>query len=162
MTRNRLTAGDVAAADARLALGLETSEQHGHCSTCDSLLLPAAVSVRIAQGDLDAAGGLYRHWNKLARATAVVSGWRWRVRHAANIWLPAATLDDALTSYAEAQAGFQAAGYDYEVARCLLQSAEIRINRRAPGDAEQAEADRAEARANLPALENQLILPHQR
>ena len=49
-------------------------------------------------------------------------------------------LDDALSSYADAQAGFQASGYDYEAARCLLQSAEICFSRRAPGDAERAEA----------------------
>ena len=139
MTRNRLIAGDVAAAERTLALGLETSDQHGHCSTCDLLLLPAAVSVRIVQGDLDAAGVFTR---QLEQAAARYGSGLWlaMARQARGEYLAACgDLDDALTSYAEAQAGFQAAGYDYEVARCLLQSAEIRLNRGAPGDAEQAE-----------------------
>jgi hypothetical protein len=55
MARNRLLAGDMTAADHTLSLGMAMSERHGHCSTCDSLLLPAAVSVRIAQDDLAAA-----------------------------------------------------------------------------------------------------------
>ena len=50
MARNRLTAGDVAAADHALSVGLEMSERHGHCSTCDSLLLPVAVSVLYCPG----------------------------------------------------------------------------------------------------------------
>ena len=145
MTRNRLIAGDLAAADRTLTFGLETSERHGHCSTCDSLLLPAAISVRIAQGDLDAAGAFYR---QLEQASSRYGSGLWvaMARQARGEYLAACgDLDDALTSYANALTGFQAAGYDYEVARCLLQSAEIRLNRRAPGDAEQAEVTRIEA-----------------
>ena len=152
MTRNRLTAGDVTAAERTLALGLETSDQHGHCSTCDLLLLPAAVSVRIAQGDLDAAGVFLR---QLEQAAARYGSGLWvaMARQARGEYRTACgDLDDALTSYADAQAGFQAAGYDYEVARCLLQSADIRLSRRAPGDAEPAAADRSEAEQILQRL----------
>ena len=145
MTRNRLMAGDVTAGERALALGLGTSEQHGHCSTCDSLLLPAAVSVRIAQGDLDAAGVFMR---QLEQASARYGSGLWRAmaRQARGEYLAACgSLSDALTSYAEAQAGFQAAGYDYEVARCLFQSAAIYLNRCSPGDAEQAEMAQTQA-----------------
>ena len=53
LTRNRLQAGDLPAAEEALSLGLATSARHGHCSTCDLLLLPAAVSVQIVARNLD-------------------------------------------------------------------------------------------------------------
>lgn len=75
MTHNRLLTGDTVAADHVLALGLTTSQQHGHCSTCDSLLLPAAVSVRIAQGNLPDAEVLYRQLEEAA------------ARYRSNTWM---------------------------------------------------------------------------
>jgi hypothetical protein len=54
MARNRLAAGDVEAAGHVLASGLAMSERHGHCTTCDALFLPVAVSVRVAEGDFAA------------------------------------------------------------------------------------------------------------
>jgi len=55
IAHNRLLAGDLPAAAQALALGQALTESHGHCPLCESLLLPVAVSVRIAQGDLAAA-----------------------------------------------------------------------------------------------------------
>ena len=152
MVRNRLTTGDVVAADHALSVGLEMSERHGHCSTCDLLLLPVAVSVRIAQGDLKAAEVFYR---QLEQTSA---------HYGSDLWLAMAhqvrgeymtacgKLDDALSYYAEAQAGFRASSYDYEAARCLLQSAEIRRRRNTPGDAKQADAAQLEAELILQQL----------
>ena len=45
MARNRLAARDLAAADEYLSLGDITAKRHGHCVTCNALLLPEAVRV---------------------------------------------------------------------------------------------------------------------
>jgi tetratricopeptide (TPR) repeat protein len=119
MARNRLTAGDLTAAGQALDLGLAMSERHGHCTTCDGLLLPAAVSVRIAEGDFVAAETFCRRFDEAAE------------QYASRLWLAMALqsrgelsaaqgqIDLALRYYTEAQAGFATAGIDYEAARCL-------------------------------------------
>ncbi len=154
MTRNRLLAGDLSVADHLLSLGLGMSQRHGHCSTCDSLLLPAAVSVRISQHDFSAAD----HFCHQLREAAA--------RYASRTWIAMACqtqgelmgargdIDIALNSYHEAQAGFQASGYIYEAARCLLQSAGLLQSRLGPGDAEKAEAAQREAEQILQRLKS--------
>jgi tetratricopeptide (TPR) repeat protein len=145
MTRNRLMAGDLEAADHYLALGLAMGERHGNCATCHALLLPAAVGVRLAQSELVAAATFCRQLDEAAE------------RYASRTWVAMArqargesaaaqgNLDEALGHYAEAQAGFAAAGNEYEAARCLSAVAELRLARRAPGDIELARAAQAEA-----------------
>ena len=54
-------------------------------------------------------------------------------------------LDDALSSYAEALAGFTAAGNEYEAACCLAATASIRLTQNVPGDSEAAQAMKVEA-----------------
>jgi len=118
LARNRLAAGDLAAADQSLALGLTASEAHGHCGTCESLLLPVAVSIRVAQGDLtgaeafaaqlDAAAARYgsRTWLALAcQARGKLAAARGEIKAAANC-------------FEEALVGFQAAGNEVEVGQC--------------------------------------------
>jgi predicted negative regulator of RcsB-dependent stress response len=152
MARNRLTTGDVSAADQALALGLTMSQRHGHCTTCDALLLPIAVSVRIAQGDLPAAEALCR---QLDEAAAQYTSQTW-VAMARQAWgeLAAAQgdLDNALAHYAQAHQGFEVAGYDYEAARCLVAAADLRLARSAPGDIELARAAQADAQHILAQL----------
>ena len=109
------------------------------------MLLPVAVSVRIVQGSLSEAEDFY---HKLERAAA---------RYSSNIWVAMARqargelqgargdIDGALVSYDEALAGFQASGYEYEVARCMLRTADLRLERQAPEDIEQGEAAQVEA-----------------
>jgi predicted negative regulator of RcsB-dependent stress response len=147
MARNRLAAGDVRAADQALALGLAMSARHGHCTTCDALLLPAAVSVRVAQGDLVAAETFCRQLD----AAAEQYGSRMWVAMArqARGELAAARgeIDQALRAYAEAQAEFAATAHAYEAARCLAAAATLRLQRGTPDDlallgSEQAEAQR--------------------
>jgi len=144
--RNRLADADLVAADNALTLGLAMSERHGNCSTCDSLLLPAAISVRVAQGDFAAAETFYRQLDKAAE------------KYASHLWVAMArqsrgelaaaqgNLDDALKYYAEAQGRFTTAGTDYEAARCLTALASIRLSRNAAGDREAADVIRSEAR----------------
>ncbi len=66
MTRNRLLAGDIEAADRALALGMAMGKRHGNCSTCHALLLPAAVSACVAHRDLDAAEAFCRQLDTAA------------------------------------------------------------------------------------------------
>jgi predicted negative regulator of RcsB-dependent stress response len=144
MARNRLAAGDLAAADQMLELGLAMSERHGHCITCDALLLPAAVSVRVAQRDLEAAEDFCR---KLDAAAAEYASRTWvAMARQARGELTAAQgdLDVALPYYTEAHAAYTAASNAYEAARCLAAAAELRRARRAPGDIEIACAEQAE------------------
>jgi tetratricopeptide (TPR) repeat protein len=134
MARNRLAAGDVVAAGRVLAQGLEMSERHGHCATCDVLVLPVAVSVRLTDGDLSAAESFCQRLDEAAE------------RYGSRLWLAMARqsrgelaeaqgrFDEALAFYVEAQAGFASAGNVYEVARCLEAVAEIRLRRGAPAD----------------------------
>jgi predicted negative regulator of RcsB-dependent stress response len=146
IARNRLAAGDLEAADQALALGLAMSERHGHCATCDALLLPAAVSVRVAAGDIGAAE---RFCHQLDMAAE---------QYASRMWLAMARQsrgdlaaaqgrpDAALHHYAEAQAGYTAAGNEYEAARCLAAAATLRLGRSMPDDLAAAQAMQMEAR----------------
>jgi tetratricopeptide (TPR) repeat protein len=134
MARNRLAAGDVEAAGQVLDLGLTMSERHGHCTTCDALLLPAAASVKVAKGDFLAAERFCQLLDEAAE------------QYASRLWLAMARqsrgelaaaqdrLDAALEYYTEAQAGFAASGNDYEAARCLSVIAKLHIARGAPDD----------------------------
>jgi tetratricopeptide (TPR) repeat protein len=146
IVRNRLAAADVLAADHALTLGLAMSERHGNCATCDALLLPVAISLRVAQGDFAGAETFCRQLDKAAE------------KYASHLWVAMArqsggelaaaqegNLDDALKYYAEALAGFTAAGNDYEAARCLAATASILLTRNASGDNEAAHVVKVEA-----------------
>ncbi len=152
MARNRLAAGDPDAADQALTLGLAMSERHGHCATCDALLLPVAVSVRVAAGDFAAAERFCRQLDAAAE------------QYASHMWLAMARqsrgelaaaqgrLDAALDDYVEAQAGYAAAGNEYEAARCLAAAAALRLDRGAPDDLATAQAMQTEAQRILERL----------
>ncbi|MCB0210899.1 MAG: AAA family ATPase [Anaerolineae bacterium] len=118
LARNRLAAGDLTAADQSLALGLAASEAHGQCGTCESLLLPVAVSVRIAQGDLMGAKTFADRLDEAA------------TRYSSRTWLALATqargklaaargeIEMAENYFKEALAGFQAADNEVEAVQC--------------------------------------------
>ncbi len=120
LARNRLAAGDLAAAEESLQQGQAMSQRHGHCVTCDALLLPAAISVHIARQDWPAAE---KYCRQLAEA-AVEYGSRTWLAMAAQSWgeLAAAqgNLTAALASYTEARVGFSAAGNQAEAEQCRL------------------------------------------
>jgi hypothetical protein len=64
-------------------------------------------------------------------------------------------IDEALHAYAEAQAGFAAAGHTYESAHCLATAATLRLRRGTPDDlalsgAAQAEAQRIFGQLGVP------------
>jgi tetratricopeptide (TPR) repeat protein len=138
MARNRLAANDLAAAANALESGLSMGQRHGNCTTCDALLLPAAVSVRVAQGDFMGAADFC---NRLERAAQ---------QYASQVWIAMArqsraelaearrSLDDAVDDYLSAHHAFIAAGYDYEAARCLKALADAYAHRNAIGDEQKA------------------------
>jgi DNA-binding SARP family transcriptional activator len=139
LVRNRLAAGDLMAADQALTVGLAMSERHGNCSTCYALLLPAAISLRVAQGDL---AGALRFCRQLDQAAAKFASQMWvAMARQAHGELGAARgeLEDALNAFAEALTGFRSAGNEYEAARCLAALAAIHLTRKAVGDAEEAQ-----------------------
>jgi tetratricopeptide (TPR) repeat protein len=152
LARNRLEAGDLDMAEHALALGLERSQRHGHCASCDALLLPAVVSIRVQQGNLEEAESFC---NQLEEAS---------VNYASRIWVAIARqaraelaaahgkLDQAVMRYHEAYENFTIAGNDYAAARCLWASSVIRLQRRAPRDhliARDAQAKAREIYARL-------------
>jgi exonuclease VII small subunit len=145
MTRNRLMAGEIDAADHYLALGLAMSERHGHCATCHALLYPAAVSVHIARNSLSMAEDFSSQLEDAAREYKS-SAWVAMARQARGELASAQNdLETALTCYEEAGLAFKATGNEYESARCLTAMAEIRRKRKLPGDAKIAKSEVAEA-----------------
>ena len=149
MTRNRLAAGDLKSAEQVLALGLAMSERHGHCTTCDALLLPAAVSVRVAEGDFASAETYCRQMDESAD------------QYASRLWMAMARqsrgelaaaqdcIDTALEYYTDAQTGFASAGNEYEVSRCLDAITSLRLARGTPEDITAGEAARLESQRIL-------------
>jgi len=149
MTRNRLIAGEIEAADHYLALGLAMSERHGHCATCHALLYPAAVSLHIARGNLSMAETACLRLEEAAQ------------EYQSQVWMAMARqvrgelaaaqgdFDRGLACYEEASLAFKAAGNQYDAARCLMAIAEIRRKRKAPGDVKTAKDEALEARLLL-------------
>ena len=118
ITRNRLLAGDLPAAEHALALGQALTESHGHCPLCESLLLPVAVSVRIAQGDLV---GADEYCSQLDEATTRYGSHTWvaLAAQARGEWATAqGDIEAATTYYTAAQAGFRRAKNEYAAAQC--------------------------------------------
>lgn len=146
MVRNRLEANELAAASEALELGLKMSVRHGDCATCDALLLPAAVSVRIRQGDLQAAQAFCLQLEE-ASTKYVSRMWVAIAQQArAELYAAEGNLGRALTLCNEAYENFTIAGNDYEAARCLTASSVIRMRRRAPRDEQAAHLAQAKAR----------------
>ncbi len=145
MTRNRLMASDISAAEHYLALGLAMSERHGHCATCHALLYPAAVSVQVARGAFDSAEEFCRQLEHAAQQYKS-QAWVAMARQARGELMSAqGEFDRAMDCYEEASRAFKATGNQYEAARCLMAMAEIRRKRKAPGDANSARDEAAEA-----------------
>lgn len=146
MTRNRLQAGNLGSAERNLSLGLAMGERHGNCATCNALLLPSAVSVRVLQGKLSEAETFCQKLDEAAQ------------EYGSKIWIAMARqsrgelasarndIEGALTYYAEALQAYQAAGHNYEAARCLTAIADLCSARNSPGDQDTAVELRSQAR----------------
>jgi len=118
LAHNRLVADDLEAADQALGLGLSMSERHGNCSTCDALLLPVAVSVRVAQNDLEHAEMFSQ---RLDVASKEYGSQMWKAmadQSRAELLSAQGKIEEAISCYKDAQQGFLEAGNQYEAARC--------------------------------------------
>ncbi len=127
IARNRLLAGDLPAAAHALSLGQALTESHGHCPLCEALLLPVAVSVRVAQGNLLAAEEYCR---QLDEATARYGSRTWVALAAqAQGELAAARgdIETATSCYTAAQTGFREAKNEYAAAQCAKALAQLRL-----------------------------------
>jgi tetratricopeptide (TPR) repeat protein len=145
MTGNRLLANELPAAEQYLDLGLAMGRRHGNCSTCDALLLPVAVSVRLSQSKFEAAEEFCQQLEKAADEYASRT-WVAMARQTRGELAGAlGEYEEALDCYTEAYEGFRATGYDYEAARCLEAMAQIRQKRFGAGDAEIARQAQLEA-----------------
>jgi tetratricopeptide (TPR) repeat protein len=152
MTRNRIVAGEMDAADHYLVLGLAMSERHGHCATCHALLYPAAVSLHIARGALSSAEEFCHQLEEAAQKygsqawIAMARQARGELAYAQN------DLETALKAYEEASEAFKSGGDEYEAARCLAMMAKIRRKRKSPGDVKIARSEETESAAILEQL----------
>jgi tetratricopeptide (TPR) repeat protein len=145
MTRNRIMAGEIDAADHALALGLAMSERHGHCATCHALLYPTAVSLHIARGVLSSAEEFCHQLEEAAQKYGS-QAWIAMARQArGELEAAKGNFEIALACYEEASQAFKAGGDEYEAARCLTAMAEIRRKRKSPGDVKIARSEETEA-----------------
>ncbi|MBI4789681.1 MAG: hypothetical protein HY782_21840 [Chloroflexi bacterium] len=147
LARNRLAANDAPAANQALELGLEMSERHGHCATCDALLLPAAVSVRVRQGAYAAAEEFYRRLELASQKYASRVWVAMALQSRAELAAARGQLDQAIQDYRQAYENFTAAGNALESARCLTALNALRHKRRAAGDVAAARAEQSQAQA---------------
>ncbi|HEX6271049.1 MAG TPA: tetratricopeptide repeat protein [Anaerolineales bacterium] len=118
LTHNRLVAGDMEGANQALGLGLSMSERHGNCSTCNALLLPVAVGVRIAQNDLEEAAVFA---GRLEAAAQEYGSQMWRAmaeQSRAELLAVQGNIEEAILHYENARQGFVKAGNHYEAMRC--------------------------------------------
>lgn len=139
MARNRLAANDLTAATSAMELGLSMGKRHGNCATCDALLLPAAVSVRVAQKDFVAAEDFCDRLDQAAKQYASQM-WVAMARQArAELAEARGNLDDAIDHYQLAHDAFRRAGHDYESARCLKALANAYVDRSLMDDKHKAQ-----------------------
>jgi len=126
LTRNRLDYGDIATAQQTLRLGMNTRDRHGNCKSCDSLLLPVAVSVSIVQNDLTLAGEFCQ---QLDNAAARYHSHAWRAMASkanGELELARKNYQQAFDAFTAATRDFEAAGYVYEAQQCALLLSSLR------------------------------------
>ena len=123
-----------------------TAAKHGHCITCNILLLPEATRVAIATNQLADAEAYIRDLEDAASRfdsqlwTASASQARGELHAARHSW------DEAGTAFRDARAVYDSVGAQYDAARCM--TAEARVLRENGGAGGEAEAARLVAQAN--------------
>lgn len=149
---NRLVAGDLTAAEDALESGLTMSDRHGNCATCDSFLLPVAVSVRIAQGNLVEAAVFC---DRIQHEAEQYGGQIWM----AITWLSRAELataqgnfDNAIGWYDAAYRAFMDVGHKFEAARSLMALTDVYQKRSTADDELKAQDSNQQAQAILKGL----------
>lgn len=145
LAANRLAAGDTDGAAEALDRGLEASAAvaagFGECVTCDVLLFPVAVAVRLARGEMDEAE---RACRRVEDSTAWFHGRAWIATAYEVRGLLAHARGDrdvAADLLGRARAAFAVLGQPYDEARCTAALATVvsrtagpRPRRRPPAD----------------------------
>jgi ATP/maltotriose-dependent transcriptional regulator MalT len=106
------------AAEHALSLGETLTESHGHCALCEALLLPVAVSVRIAQGEHRAAESYCR---RLDEATTRYGSYTWVALAAqarGELAIAEGDIEAAKAYYTAARAGFEEANNEQAASQC--------------------------------------------
>lgn len=152
MTYNRLLAGDLEAAAYYLDRGLAMGERHGNCATCNSLLLPVAVSVRARQGNLEEAERFCRELEREANEYGSQTWLAMACQTRGEVAAAQGDLDRALDCYQEAYEAFSEANNVYEAARCKAATARLLTLNNEPSEAAAAASARNEAREILERL----------
>jgi tetratricopeptide (TPR) repeat protein len=147
MTRNRLAAADLPGATASLAEGIHESRRHGHCVTCNALVLPQAVRVELAQGNTKQAAAYAGELEAIA-SEFESHAWAAMASHSrGRVLLAQRKLKAAQETLERACAGFDASERRYESALCQLDLATALSKRR--GKSEQQRAREIEQAARL-------------
>jgi tetratricopeptide (TPR) repeat protein len=149
MARNRLAANDLRAATDAMHLGETTADRHGHCVTCNALLLPEAVRVSIALDDLAGARVAAAQLALIARDFASVA-WMAMARQAAGrVAASARKWDEGEAAFGEAASAYHTINSPYEEARCLTSQANVLRHSKGQVAGERAAVAENEARQIL-------------
>lgn len=134
--RNRLAADDRHGARSSLEEGLAEAARHGHCATCNALLLPEAVRVELAWDDLRAAAG---YASKLEDVAGRFGSRAWiaMAEHArGRVHAARGETGEAFEALERARRGYADIGFSYEAARCM--AAQSRLKRASADDVRRA------------------------
>jgi len=125
LTRNRVAANDRDGARVSLEEGLAEAARHGHCSTCNALLLPEAVRVELAWEDLTKADRYAKRLEEVAGRFGS-RAWTAMAEHARGRVLAArGDTEKAFDSFERARKAYEEVGVPYDAARCLLAQSSV-------------------------------------
>jgi tetratricopeptide (TPR) repeat protein len=137
LAASRLAAGDLDGATEALERGFEAqaavvAQGFGECVTCDVLLYPVAVAVRLARGELAEAEVACR---RVEESTTWFHSRVWiATAHETRALLARAegNIELAVDQFEQARAGFAALGQPFDEARCLANVEAVRFSNSTP------------------------------
>jgi tetratricopeptide (TPR) repeat protein len=121
------------------------SRRHGHCTTCDALLLPAAVSVRVAQGRFQSAEIFCQQLEQAAQEYASRAWVAMAYQARGELAAAQDEVDKAIGCLIAAQRAFLGVNNRYEAARCLLALVNLYRQQQTPERQEMARIAQLEA-----------------
>jgi tetratricopeptide (TPR) repeat protein len=125
LARNRLAADDLDGAREAIATGDLHAARHGHCVTCNALLLPEAVRVALRSGYVDDADAR-THALEMAADEFGSQAWRAMARMSRGRVLAAqGRRTEAATAFADARVAWTAVDASYDAARCAAEEARL-------------------------------------
>ncbi len=125
LARNRLAAGDLDGAREAITTGDLHAARHGHCVTCNALLLPEAVRVALRAGDVADADVRTRALEAAADEFGS-QAWRAMARTARGRVLAAeGRRAEAVAAFSGARVAWTAVDATYDAARCAAEEAAL-------------------------------------